>query len=59
MVMEKLEKAKKGTTLNMFVDCFSTGEEIYGFLQQEGYEVKMLRIKNSEWAIKAKKSEGG
>ncbi len=55
MVMEKLEKSEKGTTLNMLVDCSSTGEKIYGVLQDEGYDVKMVRIKESEWAIKAKK----
>lgn len=55
MVMEKLEELERGATLNMLVDCSSTGEEIYGVLQDEGYDVKMMRIKESEWAIKAKK----
>jgi TusA-related sulfurtransferase len=55
MVMEKLEKSERGTTLNMLVDCSSTGEEVYGVLQDKGYDVKMVRIKDSEWAIKAKK----
>ena len=55
MVMEKLEQSERGTTLNMLVDCSSTGEEVYGVLQDKGYDVKMVRIKDSEWAIKAKK----
>ena len=53
--MDKLEKAEKGTTLDVLVDCPSAIDEIPGILGSHGYKVATLQVNDGEWQIRAEK----
>ena len=54
-VLDKLEKAEKGTTLDVLVDCPSAIDEIPGILGSHGYKVATLQVNDGEWQIRAEK----
>jgi len=53
--LEKLAKAEKGTSVDVFVDCPSAIDEIPGILSKEGYTVNTTQIGDGEYRIRAEK----